>query len=275
DVVGDAKLVRYPARIFHRRQAAAAALGKLAIRQIRRPQLHRNADDVVAFLFEQRRRHGAVHPAAHGDHDANFMLRRRTGRQRPPRRRAVRSLHGSHSFLRQIRTAAGARPRSLATLSATASTTAATSSIVVYLPTVTRKAPSVSSLGKPTARSTWAGSSEPEVQAEPAEAAMPAKSRLSSSDSPSTPGKLKWALLGSRCVGCPFSTASGTRRRMPSISASRSRAACSAASILLAAARRSAALRPTMPATCSVPARKPLSWPPPCSSGSTRRPRRT
>jgi hypothetical protein len=52
-------------------------------------------------------------------------------------------------------------------------------------PTLTRREPWARSWGRPRARRTWEASREPEVQADPEEAAMPSKSRLRSMDSPS------------------------------------------------------------------------------------------
>ena len=43
------------------------------------PVLHEDADDLVALLLEQVRRHGRVHPAAEPDHDALFVSRLHDG----------------------------------------------------------------------------------------------------------------------------------------------------------------------------------------------------
>ena len=58
-------------------------------------------------------------------------------------------------------------------------------SSVVSSPRVSLTEPCAISWGSPRASSTWEGSSEPEVQAEPDEAAMPFISSISSMDSPS------------------------------------------------------------------------------------------
>ena len=60
------------------------------------------------------------------------------------------------------------------------------------------------------------------MQADPVEDSIPARSSRNNSESPSHPGKVKWALPGSRpWPGAPRSTASGTAARTPSISRSR------------------------------------------------------
>ena len=66
----------------------------------------------------------------------------------------------------------------------------------------------------------------------------PSRSSATMSDSPSVPGMQNDALFGSRCVGCPFRTASGTRTRTPAMRWSRS-FACRGDSV----ARRSRAMR--------------------------------
>src|SRR5260370_9355204 len=76
-----------------------------------------------------------------------------------------------------------------------------TSSSVLSLPSVRRRLPCANSTGRCIASSTCDGSTEPEVHAEPVEAAIPSRSRLSRIDSPSTPSKTKLALLGKRSVG--------------------------------------------------------------------------
>ena len=56
----------------------------------------------------------------------------------------------------------------------------------------------------PIPKSTWDGPSDPEVQAEPDEAQMPAISRRIIKDSPSIPLMLILILLGSRLTGSPL-----------------------------------------------------------------------
>ena len=64
-----------------------------------------------------------------------------------------------------------------------------TSSIVFSSPRERRSDPCAISWGRPMARSTWLGSSEPEVHAEPEEAQIPFISSSRRSDSPSIPSK--------------------------------------------------------------------------------------
>ena len=62
---------------------------------------------------------------------------------------------------------------------------------VLYLLRVRRREPRAISRLRPRARSTWLGSKEPEVQAEPEEAQMPCLSSMRRRLSPSTPSKQK------------------------------------------------------------------------------------
>ena len=68
-----------------------------------------------------------------------------------------------------------------------------------------RKEPWAISWGRPMASSTCEGSSEPEVQAEPEEPAMPIRSSDRSSASPSMKRKQTLTLPGRRCSGWPLS----------------------------------------------------------------------
>ena len=65
-------------------------------------------------------------------------------------------------------------------------------------PVVSRRLLRAMSAGMPMASSTWDGSSDAEVQAEPLEAAIPAASSRSSSASLSTPSITKLAEFGRR-----------------------------------------------------------------------------
>ena len=67
-----------------------------------------------------------------------------------------------------------------------------------------RREPWAISWGRPMASSTWLGSSEPLVQAEPEEPAMPFASSSISRDSPSMKRKHTFTLPGRRVVGWPF-----------------------------------------------------------------------
>src|SRR5205809_140836 len=172
-------------------------------------------------------------------------------------------------------TATAAESRSRATTPASASTNRSTSAAVVDLPTVTRSEPFASSRSIPSASRTCEGSVSPEVHAEPLDTANPSRSRATMSDSPSVPGMQKEALFGRRSVGCPFSTASGTRARTPAMTRSRSVAWRGDSVGRWSRAMRIAAPRPTIPATFSVPVRRPFSWPPPVCIVAMRVPRRT
>src|SRR5262249_45342109 len=70
-----------------------------------------------------------------------------------------------------------------------------------------------SASGRPMARSTWEGSTEVAVQADPVESARPGQAAIS--ESAETPGKLRLRLPGSRRSASPLSRTSGTRARTP------------------------------------------------------------
>jgi hypothetical protein len=95
-----------------------------------------------------------------------------------------------------------------------------------------------------------------------------------SSESPSQPGKAKWALPGSRSTGSPDRTASGTAASTPATSSSRSALTRATVSCRADTAVSVATASPTIAAVLTVPERTSRSWPPPCSSGaqSTSRP---
>ena len=96
-----------------------------------------------------------------------------------------------------------------------------------------------------------------------------------SSESPSQPGKLRWALPGRRegppsmtsVPWSPFSVASGTLARTLPTRSSRSPAISSARRGASRTASSTAVARPTTPGVSSVPDRTSRSCPPPCSSG--------
>ena len=81
-----------------------------------------------------------------------------------------------------------------------ASATASTSALVEVCPRLKRSVPRARSGSVPVARRTWLGWATPAVQAEPVEHSMPWASSSSSRESPSQPGKVKWALAGRRSV---------------------------------------------------------------------------
>ena len=147
---------------------------------------------------------------------------------------------------------------------------------VEVCPRENRSDPRAVASSAPIASSTWLGWATPAVHAEPVEHSMPWASSSMSSESPSQPGKDRWALPGSRdgppsmtpVPGSPFSTASGHARagscRRGRRAARPSRAArcgaCATASSTAWPGRRP-------PGVSSVPERTSRSWPPPCSSG--------
>ncbi len=71
-VVGEARLEGHPTGVLEVVEGAAAALGVPATRP---PglveELHGDAEDLEARAVQQGGHHGAVHPAAHGGHDAD------------------------------------------------------------------------------------------------------------------------------------------------------------------------------------------------------------
>ncbi len=68
---------------------------------------------------------------------------------------------------------------------------------------------------QPIASSTWEGCGTPAEQAEPVEHSMPRASSSISSESPSQPGNLRWALPGSRSTGSPLQMRVGDRALHP------------------------------------------------------------
>ena len=76
-------------------------------------------------------------------------------------------------------------------------------------PNVTLSEPCAISCGKPIAKSTCDGSSEPDVHAEPLEAHIPLASKYKSNDSPSINLNDILAFPGNLFVLCPFILISG------------------------------------------------------------------
>jgi len=72
-VIRDAKRVADGAGIGNGLRAATLVLG--AVHAILRPELERDADDLVALLEQQRCRGGGVHPSAHAADHARALLR--------------------------------------------------------------------------------------------------------------------------------------------------------------------------------------------------------
>src|SRR5262249_9862467 len=71
NVTRNAERMRYAARIGDRLRPAAFVLG--ARDTILRPHLHRDADDIVALLTQQKSGDARVHPTAHAKQNALFV----------------------------------------------------------------------------------------------------------------------------------------------------------------------------------------------------------
>ena len=72
EVIRHVELVADGTRVSDGLRAATFVLG--AVHAVLRPELQRDADDVVALLNEQGRRGGGVHSSAHAADDALFFL---------------------------------------------------------------------------------------------------------------------------------------------------------------------------------------------------------
>ena len=103
----------------------------------------------------------------------------------------------------------------------------------------------------------------PTMHAEPLDAQMPARSRLISTLSPSSPGKLTLSVFASESTGSLLRTAAGNAARIPSHNFSRRGASRAPSASAVAAAISAARAMPTMAATFSVPGLRSLSWLPP------------
>ena len=130
----------------------------------------------------------------------------------------------------------------------------------------------------PAARARAAGT--PAEQAEPVEHSMPRASSSISRESPSQPGKPRWALPGSRAAarssGAPLRTASGTAASDAGDQpvAQQRRPGRRARPVLDRQLDRGGERRRSR-AVSRVPLRMSRSWPPPCTSGVTPSSRRT
>ena len=170
-----------------------------------------------------------------------------------------------------IRDRAAARARS--TAGPMASTTASTSAWVEVWPSEKRSECRAPSSSQPIASSTCEGWGTPAEQAEPVEHSMPRASSSISSESPSQPGKPRWALPGSRIGGSSVAVQVRVGHHLDDPAdqvvaqggrpARRTRAAALTAS-------STAAAKPAIAGVSMVPLRMSRSWPPPCSSGVTR-----
>jgi len=76
-VIRDVELVADGARVGDSLRAAAFVLG--AVHAILRPELERDADNLVALFEQQRRRGGGVHPPAHAADHARALFRIHSG----------------------------------------------------------------------------------------------------------------------------------------------------------------------------------------------------
>ena len=153
-------------------------------------------------------------------------------------------------------------PRRYSTTSGTTFKMCATSSSVLSAPRLKRNEPWAISWGSPSASSTWLGSNEPEVHAEPEDAATPLASSHRSKLSPSMPSKQKFTVPGQRRFRLPFRRLWGIWES-PSMSRSRRAVTYTISALRLETASLSAAAMPTMPGMFSVPPRRPRSWAPP------------
>ena len=233
------------------RAAACRTRGRLALVV----ELHRQTDDVVALLGEQRRGDRGVDAARHRDDDRAWRYASRGRSAVRPRRRAASSTQARQH----------ARPRDRSSAS------------VVAAPRLKRIEFCVRCGGKPIAFSTCDGSSVPDEQADPVDTAMPSRSSAISSDSASTPieadvGRVRHARRGGAVDGGAAARARGCPARAGRAAP---RAACASrgdASRARVARRRP---EPTMPATFSVPARRLRSCRPPVDrAAAAARPRR-
>ena len=165
-VMRDTQRVGDVARVIDRVERAAGTVGhRVAVAE----QLHGGADHLVALLDQTGGGHRAVHAARHGHQHALS--------------------HGRASR----RASVPWRPRR-----ASPPPTRSTSASLLPCPRLNRTAPRARSLGTPMAISTCEGSTAPVEQADPPEAATPARSRCMSRASLSAPGTATLSTCGAR-----------------------------------------------------------------------------
>src|SRR5438093_289196 len=205
-------------------------------------QAERDADHLMARADAPGGRDRAVDTAAHRDHDPHAAAPRRTW----------------------------------ATSSGSTASTWSMPASVVAGPTLRRSPLRAVSGSLPMATRTCDGSAAPAAHAEPADTAMPARSRSTTRLSPLQPGKVRFSVFGSRGGAAgPLSCTPGTRARSPDQRRSTSRAQRAPATARSRPASRAASPKPTMPATFSVPARRLRSCGPPVIWGRRPTSRRT
>ena len=178
DVERDADHVGGPAGVVGVLDRAAAARARAVRRGVAR-QREVDAGDVVAGLGGPGGGDRGVHAAGHGGEDLH--------RSGSPPRRPARVRRAGTMRLDERRTSAGGR------------------AVAEREP---QRVPRLASWSQPIASSTCEGWGTPAEQAEPVEHSMPRASSSISSESPSQPGKPRWALPGQ-----PVHAAGSSRRR--------------------------------------------------------------
>src|SRR3954447_10069287 len=134
-------------------------------------------------------------------------------------------------------------------------------------PRLRRTAPCATVGSYPIADNTWDGCTLPEEQADPEDTATPSRSKPITAVSAFRPGAVKRTVLGNRLMSLEKTVA--RLERMPFSKRSLRLAIRSASSGKASRATRTAAPKPAIPATFSVPARRLSSCPPPRSKGSS------
>src|SRR5439155_7172446 len=202
DVEGNVEHLRHPPGVLGRVQRAATAL---VVARRSGPQLQHDPGHVPACVLHEGGGNRRIHAARH----ANDCL--------PAHRRTAAAEADAPLGERE-----GAMERRRSTTAGRTSSTASTSSSVVARPSDSRREPWASSGRTPIAISTWDGSNEPEVQADPLEAASPLASSISRSDSPSTPSMQTFTVPATLAAPAPLTFTSPMVSTMPAGSRSRS-----------------------------------------------------
>ena len=221
--------------------AAGRATTIEAIFGVRRPPIgpgaQRHADHPKPIAHQEGGGNGGVHTPAHRDGDR---------------------LGGAHAallaFPASSRAFGGCAPRSGETVSATYSM----SRDEVHRPRENRTELRACSGESPMARSTWDGSTAPELHAAPDDTPIPCRSKASTTDSASAPGKARLLICGRRLcrMAVPQGSSPGHhQRRFQPVSEP-----CDAATRLFQVRVRSVAARPGRPhpPRSRCPAARPL-----------------